>query len=227
MKKSILSIFLFVGLLFSGSHLFAQSFTIEPGESSTSVDPSEFDVAAYGFVINNSSETTDFVWEREIITLTAGWETAVCDKNQCHFWDVDTENFTLAGGEQGTLDVHVYPFDNDGSAIVLVHVWAVSDPATVVTGSYYFNAAVSVPERLTEAITLYPNPADELLFVKQGEEEQVERMEVYSLSGKMVLNERLMSNNAIEVSALPTGTYVARLFNNEDTQISSNVVIKR
>lgn len=204
-----------------------QEFEIEPETSSTSVHPSAWDGVAYSLVINTGSATTEYVWEREIVSITPEWNIAVCDKYQCHDWATETEEFTMSPGEEGTLDVHAYPMSTPGSAVVLVHVWEVDNPETVVTGTYYFNTAVGVSERLTEAISVYPNPAEDLIFIGQGAEDKVARIELFSLTGKRVMGERLMSNNSVEVSSLPTGTYIARLYDEDDVQLSSNVVVKK
>lgn len=224
MKKSI-PYFLMSCLFLASYTMSAQEFSIEPSTVAIAVDPDQFEGVGYSFVVNQSADTTYFVWEREVIATSQGWQSAVCDKNMCHAPSVSTQNFWLEPGGEGTMDVHLYPSGNEGSAIIKVHVWDVADPETVVTGNYLFNESVSVAEKLTESIQLYPNPTADQLFVAQGS--AVSRIELFSLTGKQVVNASLNADNVVSVGHLPAGTYVARLFDNSGKQVSSNVVIKK
>lgn len=214
-------------LTFATGHVQAQNFTIEPNEVSVEVQSFQFEGIAHSLVVNLSPDTTFFMWEREVLAISSGWNSAVCDKNQCHSYGVSTEDFWLEPGGEGTMDVHAYPFNNEGSAIIKVHVWDVAEPETVVTGSYLFNETVGVAERLSEAIKIYPNPADDIIFIEQSAAEKVNRIELFSLTGKQVMNSSLNTDNTISVGHLSTGAYVARMFNASGVQVSTNVMIKR
>ncbi len=212
-------------LLIAGS--VSGQLSLDPNPVYMDVDTEEFETIAHSFVTNESTETKSFTWVRSEMEITEGWESAVCDDNQCYAYESNTptQSFTLAPGESGIMDVHVYPFEIEGSAIIRVTISEVGNFSNNVMGIYYFNETVSVPERLNEAITLYPNPANDHIFIGKGE--KVDRIELFSLSGRQVMNAPLNTDNVVNVSHLSTGTYVARLFNAADEQVSSNVLIKK
>lgn len=218
MKK----IYLFAIGLYIGSFAVGQT-AIEPPvvaiEGITLVDS---DVAAYSEVLNQSDEAKDYMWERDVIELSEGWETAVCDLNLCHLSFVEEATFTLGANSAGTLDVHVYPNGVSGAAIVAVKVTNVNDEEDFAEGMYYFNQALSAPERLDNALKIYPNPAVDEFFVEGSE--NLERLEIYDVSGKQVKEFIGGSMNVFSVSDLDGGNYIVRMWDNSNRQISTNLL---
>jgi len=213
-----LSVMLLTGLFFFSPKAQAQ-IEISPSPIEIQVHPAAFEGVAYSFITNNGA-SGDFIWERNVISITEGWTSAVCDVNTCHGPTVSSMPFSLAAGETGNLDVHAYPWGNVGSAIIEVIVTSVEDPEITAAGLYLFNETVSVPELLIERVKMWPNPVADNLFIEQGFE--IDRIELYNLSGQQVLMQALNSNNVVSVAHLPTGVYVARLFDREGNQLSSN-----
>lgn len=225
MKRLITKHNLLLFLCLIGSLVSAQAqIVIAPSPIEVNVHPAAFEGIAHSFVTNNGA-SDEFVWERNVISITEGWRSAVCDVEMCHNDQVSSMEFPLESGESGVLDVHVYPYGFVGSAIIEVVVTSLSNPDITATGVYYFNQSVSVPERLSEAIKLYPNPAIDQIFI--GEGENVDRIELFSLSGRKVLDAPLNNERVVSVGHLSTGTYIARLFNASGEQVSSNLMIKK
>lgn len=220
-KLSTISLFYMSCLFFIGTAVQAQ-IEISPSPTETSVHPAAFEGVGYSFVTNNGP-AGDFVWVRNIISMTDGWGCAVCDVNICHGESVSTMPFSLAAGESGTLDVHAYPYGNAGSAIVEVTVTSLDNPEIIATGLYLFNETVSVPELLIEHVKIWPNPATDHLFVENGHE--VSRLELYNISGQQVINQPLNADRMVNLNNLPSGAYVARLFDNQNAQISANKIV--
>lgn len=186
------------------------------------IDVTLWEAVAYSIVKNEADETKTFVWNRNVIAITDGWESAVCDINHCYGWGVNNEVFELAAGQEGALDVHVYPFNIEGGAVVQVTVSEQGNWDNTITGEYYFNESVSVAERLDERIRLFPNPADDFVYIDQAG--KVAQFELYDLTGKQVVNKTTNGSNEISVSHLPTGTYVARMFDLNGERLSTNRV---
>ena len=87
MKKNIL-IFLFS---FAVLALHAQNITLEPMQSDIQEGLNTAnDNVAHSFLTNPASEKKRFVWERNVLNITNGWESAVCDKIRCYFPHVNT-----------------------------------------------------------------------------------------------------------------------------------------
>jgi len=206
----------------AGVSLTAQTAIEPPVVAVDGITLIDSDVAAYSEVLNQSEETKDYVWEREIIELTDGWETAVCDLNLCHLSFVDDATFTLAGNSAGTMDVHVYPNGNSGAAIVSVRVTNVDDDEDFAEGMYYFNQALSAPERLSNALKIYPNPVVDEFFVEGGE--NVERLEIFDISGKLIKEFAQSRVNSFSVSELEGGNYIVRMWDNNNRQLSTNLL---
>lgn len=210
----------------SVSHLMQAQTSIDPNPVTIEeIDIFQFDIVGYSLVTNESTSTKDYVWTRNIISIAEGWECAVCDKNLCHGFGVDDANFTMMAGEEGTLDVHVYPFQNPGYAVVSVTVSEVGNPSNSDTGMYYFNTATSVSERLTNAIAMYPNPAANVLFIESAN--TVHKIDFFGMDGKLIHSELTSGDNSVEISNLATGTYVVRMQDADGIQVSSNILMKQ
>lgn len=222
--KGIFTRIAIITLVFGFQSAMAQ-LEVNPTPVEVTGSASQFEMVGYSFVINNGPDTTFCTWYRNVVAMTDGWESAVCDKNICHSWPVSFASFWLAPGEQGTLDVHAYPLNNVGSAIIEVSVVDDNNVDNNALGVYYFNESVSVPELLNHAIALFPNPATDFVQIEDGNE--VMNIEFFDLSGKKVLSSNLNNSNAVNISSLSTGTYVARMFDAEGNMKSSNVLMKQ
>lgn len=72
-------------------------------------------------------------------------------------------------------------------------------------------------------ISVYPNPAS-TLFNIGGEVEEIERIELYDLQGR-VLTSELMTQQTFSVQNLPDGVYLIRLYNPDNQSIQKKVII--
>ncbi len=210
-------------------HLSAQAqLNITPNPSVIlDIDVDEYDIIAHSLIQNESNEIKTFTWERNVITKQTEWESAVCDKNQCYLPHVSAAplTFTLEPQEQATLDVHVYPFETEGSAIIEVVVTDVNDPENVITGTYYFNESPSSnKERINHNIKFFPNPAMDYITIENFE--GLSTVEIYSLDGKLLINDILQTDNKVNISSLVEGAYILRMKDNNGRQLSSNVLQK-
>ena len=191
------------------------------------LDVTEYDIIAHSLIQNESNETKTFTWVRNVISIHPDWSSAVCDKNQCYLPHVSAAplTFELEPQEQATLDVHVYPFENEGAAIIEVIVTDVNDPENVITGSYYFNESPSSnKERINNNIKFFPNPAMDYITIDNFD--GLSKVEIYSLDGKMIINNVLQSDNKVDISTLTQGAYILRMKDNQGRQLSSNVLMK-
>ena len=192
------------------------------------VDPEEFDVVGKSMVKNTSARPSVFIWEREVLNITEGWATAVCDLNACYPPNVNSAEFNLDANEEGILDVHVYPDGIEGSATIRVKVSDKANPEVNFTATYLFNQTnnVTTVERITNAIRTFPNPTQDWLTIDYTEAPNVHQIELVNMKGQSVLNQVLFGSNQIHISHLPTGSYVARLYNADGKVISANLIAK-
>ena len=84
---------------------------------------------------------------------------------------------------------------------------------------------MSVSDLETEAIAVYPNPASQTLHVAiptLGER----KFCLYNLSGQIVLETKVISESAIDISNLSNGMYVFKIFGGQKVS-SGKVVVQK
>ncbi len=64
-------------------------------------------------------------------------------------------------------------------------------------------------------ITLYPNPAEDFIFLKTNSLYPIQKIEVFSITGQIVIN-AVNHNNQLDVSELSPGTYFTRVYSNDE-----------
>jgi hypothetical protein len=188
------------------------------------VDITEFDVVAYTSITNESDVPRTLRWERNVISIADGWQSAVCDKVQCYLPHVSSQTFPMDGNETANLDVHVYPANKEGAAIIEITVTDVQDESVTVTGQFYFNEDPNSSfERISNKIKIFPNPTQDFLFIEDFH--SVAQLDIFSLQGQLLLSSPL-SSPSLSIAHLPQGTYVVRMRNAAGKEISTNVLKK-
>jgi hypothetical protein len=220
--KKILLLFVSVGFLFAVN---AQTVITPTQVAVEDIASSDFEGVAYSFIQNQSAFDKNFIWERNVIDISDGWTSAVCDNVQCHFEWVNSAQFFLQAQGEGNIDVHAYPNDNEGGAIIEVIVRNATNPNDNATGTYYFNQALSSGERITNKLSIFPNPATDHLVIEEGD--KVNRIEFFDISGKLIKEVQSQGSQTIDLSDLPEGSYIVRLWDAQNEALSSNVLIKR
>ena len=81
MKRFLLVFLIFTALILRGS---AQvTLTLTPQIVNTAVVPDSFETKGKATLRNTSTATKRFLWQRNIVAATNGWQVLVCDANQC------------------------------------------------------------------------------------------------------------------------------------------------
>lgn len=81
--------------------------------------------------------------------------------------------------------------------------------------------AMGTIENELSTISVYPNPVKDILNINA--QKNVEKAEVYNLSGQLVLTAK--NQNQVDMSTLPAGNYVVRIFSGDD--VKSIKIIKK
>lgn len=198
---------------------------IEPNPVSVmDIDVSEFEAIGHAFAINNSEFYKNYSWQRNVIEMTEGWFSAVCDRNQCYLSGVNQASFYLDSGESGTMDVHVYPNGIEGGAIIEVRVQNDTDPEDFFVATYFFNQTLSVAERVTNNFKVYPNPIVENFTVEGAE--NADRLEIFDITGKVVFSAKGSRTNRYNVADLRAGGYILKFYDVNNKVLSTNVLVK-
>ena len=141
----------------------------------------------------------------------------------------DPANFDLSIPASIT-DPNSYRVPN--SALVLEDILGTSrnNPATFV-GAYESSQALSIEAASLNTLTIYPNPASDIVQLATMNRELVNgNVRIFSMSGVMVLNKDLSSindtsNATVDISTLSTGTYIVQLNNNQKTSSTKLIVL--
>jgi hypothetical protein len=228
MKKNILTA-LFTLSLFA---IVQGQITVDPPvifEEFELMQEQDQEFVGYAEMINGSNDPVTYVWEREIIYLPDGWETAFCDKNRCYLPFVSTQTVTLEGGERGTSDVHIYTRALPGdSAIVKMTIYEEGNPDNKFEAIYTFmNSMITSSDDVEEfepSIKLYPNPASEVFYIDTDSD--FDKVVLYSLVGKQV--KTYPSNQGVySIEGLPSGMYLARVVSREGKVLKTFRMHKR
>lgn len=194
------------------------------------VDPNNTDqtIKTYGKIINHTNRPITLHWQRIEHYLAPGWESAVCNNENCYLPNTSEYLFEIPADSSGTFDVYLYTYGLPGdSARIEIRVNTISDTTTVISkvytydssgGTFIEEADASIPE-----LRILPNPTTN--FFKVRSNESVGKVELYSIIGSKV---RTYSPYAdmYDVSDLPRGMYLVRVLNTSGDQILKTQRIK-
>lgn len=225
--KKIYLLFAFVALFFAPSKsLFAQ-LSISPNPVYLNgVLPDAFEGVGHAFITNGFNYNLTLTWSITVIEMTEGWEVAVCDPVQCYVPTVTEMNFSLQADSSGTMDVHVYPHGFDGQAIIEVEVYQSNDSTNTTSATYFFNHTLGLAEKFSEVIKVYPNPTQDYISIDNSEN-LVSVVELYNVSGKMVLTTNLNGSDRVSLQELAAGNYILKLVDVNSNIVSTNLVMKQ
>ena len=187
------------------------------------VDITKSEVIASGTIKNGFDVDKDLVWTRNILMLSDAWTTAVCDKNTCYLTTTETAEFNLAAGEENTMNVYVYPENNEGMAIVEVTVTDKSDENVSVKGTYYFNASPNSTEEVeTVKVDVFPNPTAGRIRIASAP--GLQKVQVFSMTGQNVHQTQLNSGEWLDLQHLPKGAYLLRLIGERQQTLGAQLI---
>lgn len=181
-----------------------------------SVNSDSFEVKGKSVLKNTTNRTKRFVWQRNVLNITNGWQPYVCDINHCWTNNPNTSPDTIVLGPRGTsnLDVCVRPNRIAGAATIEVKVTEVGNSANTLTVRYLFSPLV-VPRdysKTNTGISVYPNPITDYFMVSDNND-IVEKVVVYNIIGRQVKSYKAIDNFKYTMNDLPEGIYIIRLLN--------------
>ncbi|HYG16739.1 MAG TPA: T9SS type A sorting domain-containing protein [Bacteroidia bacterium] len=176
-----------------------------------------------GYVINTSGSSDVFFWQLTKGTMPGAWSVRVKDKNQTHPASVTTSNFTLANNDSAEVEILLDPAMTTGAAALTFTVSRQSQPLDLVEANLSFNVwAVGTGETPTVTASVYPNPAISQLHIALLETVE---MEIYNVHGQKVkTHTHAAGASAIDIEALPAGTYVLKYLRANGTPVSRQFI---
>lgn len=125
--------------------------------------------------------------------------------------DWDWKVITTTPGEWPIVDTTVF-FTIVGNQIHKINFtkyYAASDRQVIVFNKTKYNAlAVNEAIKNRLQVSVYPNPANDNLFVALDSKTKTAQITISDLSGKSIINTTLLNQNAIDISGLKLGMYM-------------------
>ncbi len=179
----------------------------------------QFDINQANLELGFYAAAVDPDWSEEkfsVMISTSGTEVA-------DFTEVHTE--TLPAGDSTFNQVIVPLSDYDGELIyIAIRHWDVTDQYQLVIDDFEIDAAVGENMNASESIAVFPNPADNMIYVENAENAQIN---VMNMVGQVVASKVADSNReSINISDLSEGTYIIRIENGNEVSTQKMNVIR-
>ena len=168
------------------------------------IDPSKFDIstlvplhASHSFVTRMTGNTTEFIFENIQLPFD--------DANNDGYisFKIKTKS-TLNMGDAFSNTANIY-FDYNAPIITNTYTTTVRNVL-----------AVSETKTDKENVSIYPNPVQDILYIKS--EKEIIKAEIYDASGR-ILNATGVKGNSVNVAELAKGNYIIKLFTKDKTMI--------
>ena len=183
-----------------------------------------FEIVGSGSCINNSANSMTLRWQIISDSATSGWlYTGFCDKNLCYTYAIGlSHTFSLTAGATSPLQLHVTPGCNPGNGYVRFLLWNTADSAgTVQNCAFKVNITQGstctngIAETEATQVSFYPNPVRSQLRLNLSQNINNGQIDIYNLIGSKVYSQSITSTSKdLDLSALETGIYVARISDN-------------
>jgi len=125
--------------------------------------------------------------------------------------DWDWKVITTSPGEWPIVDTTVFFTKNANqiNKIKFTRYYAASDRQVIVFNKTKYDAlAVNEAIKNKLQVSVYPNPANENLFVALDSKTKTAQITISDLSGKTIINTNLLNQNNIDISGLKVGMYM-------------------
>jgi len=144
-----------------------------------------------------------FSWTKYTTTLPYGL--ADFTASYIHGTNADTDTIILLGGQKasGTISTNLFKFIPTTGELITI-------PLTTSIKEYNLNSKIS----------LYPNPAKDLLYIKHADKNTI--VTIYNIAGKEIITTK-PHNEIININKLAKGVYTIRI-QSENTEITDTFI---
>jgi hypothetical protein len=146
-------------------------------------------------------------WERNILMITPGCTTRICDPSACYPPNISSRVFLLGGNQTGLINV--YLTNNTGNicqGVIRMDMWNTAVPNIIVPAYYIFNATSAIHDisRLEE-IKVFPNPTSNYFTIQN---DKVSRIRMMTLDAHEVANFNAEQTKTCSLNGQTPGIYV-------------------
>lgn len=234
--KHILPFFI---LFFTITNIHAQDIIVSSTDTvcvTAAIDNS--DVIAHTFVQNNTRSSMNLVWKlTNFGDQPAGWETAVCDNNQCYPPFVLT-NVIIGGNpdlpvelnttDSSIIDMHLYPDEIAGTGHTQV-CFATRESIDEILGcmTYKFTVGNSSSVTTTQLgdLEVFPNPTTEYFGLTNNG--SIKEIQVYNMLGRKQRVFEAALGKKYYVGDMPAGMYLVAFLDKDGKIEKTTRLVKR
>ena len=208
-------------ILFFVSAIQAQvTYTLSPTNTVNLTLPLNQSTGSKIYQVNTGSSKILLKWERVFVNLPVGWTYTSCDNSFCYGGVPVGPNAmdSVSIGGQGFLGVDVDPGNISGVGIVKIYVYQDGYYSQGDTLTWNISTtAVGINEYTnSDLISIYPNPANDLVNILFKKEYNDSKVRIIDLIGHKVMEEEISGLfKAIDISWLSKGNYFLIIENKE------------
>jgi hypothetical protein len=198
-------------ILLANADLKSQTYSISPNDTIVVTAPyytiTIFDI----FQDNISGAPLNLGWKLISNNLVPGWDFSLCDYNTCYVGLPAAGTMaTVPVSGQGFLGLNIDPTNIDGTGIVRIYVYDVTDSLNGDTLTWIVSTpAVGIDPVMNAgpSIVAYPNPVTDQLFVTSSDANGT--IAIIDNSGRIISEATRINSGTfnLDVSYLPAGTY--------------------
>ncbi len=171
----------------------------------------------------HSLQTSDITvkWQRNVLMLTQGCGTKVCDLNACYPESFSTKTFVLGAGVTGPISLHfVNPAGMFCQSVVRLDMWNVDFPDVVVAGWFIYNFGSSSVDggEVIPSAKIFPNPTADYFSIEHVEGMKMVRL--FDLTGREVASYNGESTQTFRLDNQTAGQYVVMVQNEAGNTIA-------
>lgn len=97
-----------------------------------------------------------------------------------------------------------------------------------ITGSLQYSPVISIADetcQIIDKVTLYPNPAQNVVFVKGNFKSEIS-ISIYNSKGMLVIPHQIYQESGIDISPLKDGYYILQIHSREKNHILPFTILK-
>jgi len=162
-------------------------------------------------VVCNFSPILANVYGISNIFNTCDSEQILATDNEDNLFELDIENGTIE------FITNYEQFDSPAGYPIIYGMTSSSEHQASTCEIFTFAdidcTTVNVEEAISEPVSIYPNPANDIVFIEAPK--RIDYIDVFSIGGKKI-NRIHSGTNKIDVSDLPTGVYLLQIYSNNN-----------
>lgn len=196
-----------------------QEVIINPDSIYIEADANQTQIEVSSSITNVSGFELNVDWQWNSIELPQGWNVEFCESNGCFPSSMDTV-FFIGLDDTAPMSVLFYPNGISGTGKIKIRLYSASpgihieERLTIVANATSTSTTVHIENDAD--ISLFPNPADEILNVEVDDEYLRGKWQVIDSRGCIIPLPQHLSSGKIQVSDMPAGKYYLRLMSPEN-----------